>query len=68
MFILIGLALIAGLAFGGVRVLLKKLGPKGRSNDEEMEFISLGLEEADVARRSPPVVPAETVGGPGSGR
>jgi hypothetical protein len=66
--ILIGMGLIAGLAFGGLRVLLKKMGPKGRTGEEDIEFISLGLEESTEAavggNRSQPV-PA---GGLGSNR
>ena len=42
------LALIAGLAFGGVRVLMKKLFPHTTmGRPDETEFISLHLEEAD---------------------
>jgi hypothetical protein len=69
--ILIGMGLIAGLAFGGLRVLLKKMGPRGRRNDEDIEFISLGLEEStEAAVGSHPAqrVPASSLGTPGSGR
>jgi hypothetical protein len=69
--ILIGMGLIAGLAFGGLRILLKKMGPKGRSGEEDIEFISLGLEEsteAAVGRNRTQAVPASSLGTPGSGR
>ncbi len=44
--ILIGLALVVGVGFGGVRILLKRLFP-GRVFDrpEDMEFISLHLDD-----------------------
>ncbi len=44
--VVIGLALVVGVGFGGVRVLLKKLFP-GRMFDrpEDMEFISLHLDD-----------------------
>lgn len=50
--IVIGLALVVGVGFGGVRILLKRLFP-GRVFDrpEEMEIISLHLE--DEARETP---------------
>jgi hypothetical protein len=64
-FILIGLALIAGLAFGGVRILLKRLGRKGIGEVEEIEFISLGLEESESGR---PRTAAPQLEGPPSGR
>ena len=42
------LALVAGLAFGGVRVLMKKLFPHTTmGRPDETEFISLHLEEGD---------------------
>ena len=42
------LALIAGLAFGGVRVLMKKLFPNtSMGRPDETEFIALHLEEAE---------------------
>jgi hypothetical protein len=47
--ILIGMGLIAGLAFGGLRVLMKKMRPAGRRGEEEIEFISLGIEESTEA-------------------
>jgi hypothetical protein len=47
--ILIGMGLIAGLAFGWLRLLIKRLGPKGRAGEEDIEFISLGLEESTEA-------------------
>jgi hypothetical protein len=44
--IVIGLALVAGVGFGGARLLLKKIFPgKVFDRPEEMEFISLHLEE-----------------------
>ncbi len=50
--ILAGLAIIAGVAFGGVRILMKRLYPnKVFDRPEEMEFISLHLTEAVVAGR-----------------
>ena len=45
-FILIGFALVAGLAFGGVRILVKRFLPdRVFDRPEEMEFISLHLSE-----------------------
>ncbi len=44
--ILIAIALVAGIAFGGVRVLIQRIIPErllGR--EEQIEFISLGLDE-----------------------
>ena len=64
-FILIGFALIAGLAFGGLRILVKRLGQKGAAEGEEIEFISLGLEESEN-RGSRTTAPQ--LGGPSSGR
>jgi len=47
--ILAGLAIIAGIAFGGVRILMKRFYPdKVFDRPEEMEFISLHLTEAVV--------------------
>lgn len=47
--ILAGLAIIAGIAFGGIRILMKRLYPdKVFDRPEEMEFISLHLTEAVV--------------------
>lgn len=44
--ILIGLALVAGLAFGGLRIAVKRLLPdRIFDRPEEMEFISLHLEQ-----------------------
>jgi hypothetical protein len=44
--ILVGLALVAGVAFGGVRILLKRILPdKVFDRPEHMEFISLRLSE-----------------------
>jgi hypothetical protein len=51
--ILAGLAIIAGVAFGGFRILLKRLYPdKVFDRPEQMEFISLHLTET-VAEGSP---------------
>jgi hypothetical protein len=47
--ILAGLAIIAGVAFGGFRILIKRLYPdKLFDRPEQMEFISLHLTEAAV--------------------
>jgi hypothetical protein len=47
--ILIGLALVAGVAFGGLRIAVKRLLPdRIFDRPEEMEFISLHLEERSV--------------------
>jgi len=47
--ILIGLALVAGVAFGGLRIAIKRLLPdRIFDRREEMEFISLHLEESPV--------------------
>jgi hypothetical protein len=47
--ILIGLALVAGVAFGGVRIAVKRLLPdRIFDRREEVEFISLHLEEGAV--------------------
>jgi hypothetical protein len=47
--ILGGLAIIAGVAFGGFRILMKRLYPdKVFDRPEHMEFISLHLTEAAV--------------------
>jgi hypothetical protein len=69
--ILIGMGLIAGLAFGGLRVLLRKMSPQGRRGEEEIDFISLGIEESTAAAvGSEPVraVHARRLESPGSGR
>jgi hypothetical protein len=45
-FILIGFALVAGVAFGGLRILVKRLFPdRVFDRPDEMEFISLHLSE-----------------------
>jgi ABC-type antimicrobial peptide transport system permease subunit len=45
-FIVIGFALIAGVAFGGVRILIKRIFPdRIFDRPEDMEFISLHLSE-----------------------
>jgi Family of unknown function (DUF6599) len=50
--ILAGLAIIAGVAFGGIRILMKRLYPnKVFDRPEQMEFISLHLTETVVAGR-----------------
>jgi len=51
--VLIGLALVVGVGFGGVRILLKRMFP-GRVFDrpEDMEFISLHLEDQVEDRRA----------------
>jgi hypothetical protein len=47
--ILAGLAIIAGVAFGGIRILLKRMYPdKVFDRPEQMEFISLHLTETVV--------------------
>jgi hypothetical protein len=47
--ILGGLAIIAGVAFGGVRILMKRLYPdRVFDRSEQMEFISLHLAETSV--------------------
>ena len=49
--ILAGLAIIAGVAFGGIRILMKRLYPdKVFDRPEQMEFISLRLTEVMVER------------------
>ena len=53
--ILAGLALIAGVAFGGFRILMKRLYPdKIFDRPEQMEFISLHLTETLVEPSSAP--------------
>ena len=50
--IVVGLALVAGLAFGGFRIMMKRLFPdRVFDRPEDMEIISLHLEEA--GRRAP---------------
>jgi hypothetical protein len=52
--ILGGLAIIAGVAFGGVRILMKRLYPdRVFDRSEQMEFISLHLTETAVKGVSP---------------
>ena len=52
--ILAGLAVVAGVAFGGIRILMKKWYPdKVFDRPEQMEFISLRLTETVVKRASP---------------
>ncbi len=51
--ILAGLAVVAGVAFGGIRILMKKWYPdKVFDRPEQMEFISLRLTETVVKRAS----------------
>jgi len=51
--ILAGLAIVAGVAFGGIRILMKRWYPdKIFDRPEQMEFISLRLTEAVVERTS----------------
>ena len=50
-----GLAIIAGVAFGGFRILVKRLYPdKVFDRPEQMEFISLHLTETQVKGPSAP--------------
>ena len=52
--ILAGLAIVAGVAFGGIRILMKRLYPdKIFDRPEQMEFISLHLTETVVKGGSP---------------
>lgn len=52
--ILAGLAIIAGVAFGGLRILMKRLYPdKVFDRPEQMEFISLHLTETTVGEPLP---------------
>ena len=52
--ILAGLAIVAGVAFGGIRILMKKYFPdRVFDRPEQMEFISLRLTEAAVRGGSP---------------
>ena len=54
--ILAGFAIIAGIAFGGIRILMKRFYPdKVFDRPEHMEFISLHLTEAVVKGASPSV-------------
>lgn len=66
--ILIGMGLIAGLAFGGMRILLQKMRPAARRGEEEIEFISLGLEESTAAAVGSEEVRAIHAGGLGTPR
>jgi len=51
-----GLAIVAGIAFGGVRILIRRLLPERvLQRREEMEFISLHLSEASREPRDPGV-------------
>ena len=54
-FILVGLALVAGVAFGGFRLLIKRIFPdRVFDRPEEMEFIALRIEER---AKEPPLRP-----------
>ena len=62
--VLAGLAIIAGVAFGGFRILMKRLYPdRVFDRPEQMEFISLHLTEtavkgtSTVVERLPPTSP-----------
>ncbi len=61
--ILGGLAIIAGVAFGGLRIMMKRLYPdKVFDRPEQMEFISLHLTEVAVkgtAQRGSRMSPAK---------
>lgn len=60
--ILAGLAIIAGVAFGGFRILMKRLYPdKVFDRPEQMEFISLHLTETVVKGAPPARDPAADV-------
>jgi hypothetical protein len=51
--ILAGLAIVAGVAFGGIRILMKRMYPdKVFDRPEQMEFISLRLTETVIRRTS----------------
>jgi hypothetical protein len=53
-FIIIGFALVVGVAFGGVRILTKRLFPDRLfDRPQEMEFISLHLSEEVIERSKP---------------
>jgi hypothetical protein len=52
--ILAGLAVVAGVAFGGVRILVKRFYPdRVFDRPEQMEFISLHLTETAVKGSGP---------------
>jgi hypothetical protein len=52
--ILAGLAIVAGVAFGGVRILVKRFYPdRVFDRPEQMEFISLHLTETAVKGAGP---------------
>jgi hypothetical protein len=54
--ILMGLALVAGVAFGGIRILVKRILPERVfDRPEEMEFISLHLSDNRVQALDPKV-------------
>jgi len=60
--ILAGLAIIAGVAFGGFRVLMKRLYPdRVFDRPEQMEFISLNLTETAVKGAGTGVEPSQEV-------
>lgn len=58
--ILAGLAIVAGVAFGGVRILLKRMYPdRVFDRPEQMEFISLHLTEVAVKGTAPNEAPSQ---------
>lgn len=61
--ILLGLALVAGVAFGGIRLLVKRLFPnRFFDRPEQMEFISLHLSQGEDAPSDSKVSPSIKVG------
>ena len=56
--ILAGLAVMAGVAFGGIRILMKRFYPdRVFDRPEQMEFISLRLTETAVKNGASEVAP-----------
>ena len=61
--ILMGLALVAGIAFGGIRILVKRIMPERVfDRPEGMEFISLNLSDERVHRLDSEVSPSIKAG------
>ena len=61
--ILMGLALVAGIAFGGIRILVKRIMPERVfDRPEGMEFISLNLSDERVHRLDSKVSPSIKAG------
>ncbi len=61
--IILGFALVAGLAFGGLRVLANRMLPKrGFASGSSMEFISLDLSESGEKAGNSKVSPSIKVG------